>query len=1651
MEEVDRARALNALLALPRLERMLRVYRTWVNMEGVEGGMALSRRELQCVLEFPALDQHVTFLFDTFQCRKSLSTRNISSPRVDLVTLLTTAALLAQGALADKARFVFSLVDLDTEDDIVEAELALVISTCCNGLLRLGLIKEEEEMTEMDAMAVAYEAFDFVELEDGDKMTLAMFLKWFVFHPRPKELLERVSCLFSVCDAVRKMKEALEERRRSLNVELFRRYNDVHFGSLDEQAEGVGVLAGPMAGKVSAVEAGVLEVGREDDVYFQQLHAVCQILGPVIGCVSPRFARVLIECDGDAEVACVAIDRLTLEEICVAQLVKAYRPAIFVMTELTPGRTYDLSYRGLLKKETGVLQTPREHLPAFRLVIVSEDRYLDGCIAALAHDLERTYTLFNQEGQPDDIERLQNTFYIQNYSEARLILGPILGRITPRTARILVELDRAVLNLVCHLTDSATAHSYSMQAKVDAFTPTILKIEGLQPGTRYSIHFEGLMESKDTVLGYVLTPPWVSLTSEWLVVNCNSMADFLTTERTDSLETSQWPRILANGMSSFTAQLAGDISHRNGDPLGDRDDEEQQNFNPWHSIEDEYLSEPLSSPQLLLHLGGQVDMSRAFTNEELAKLIVRLAGLVESSQHNEDTEEFQKLRAELRHRMQEAYRVSWGVPPMKRLLRYCSNLMLLNEGSDLYFSRNDLLRILGADDRNEISDAALGSVVAILRGLAFELWQLYQNQLWVDLAERELKYDTKSSGNKTAFSTTFGINRIVVANVNHEVHAYCNAVETEGSASKMAAQTSGEASNASTISLFSAASWKIIDEALENSNTASEAGSTGATPARPKNSVQQLVLVVSGDLMEWGGSKLFPALRSEVPMHEAAFECFEWVRRELNVQGTAAEGGEAELFLASLRRKVRQRLQQRYHLCWNVPNVRETLAHTSNWFLRSQADVAPFFRNHEALFTEAARIVLGEAKAIVADYQLSLMQQDPEVVADVTTDSSPNTEAGNTLLPNPSEENRPGQPEDKKKHSEGINVPKSMTEEHLKKSEERNQTQKEAEAGMGDVDNASKCIDTAQFIHNGEVGIFVCDMRNTPRNDVVTCNNRLLTPLTPHERAVIGEKQWMQLEKALKKKAVMVFVLCLELPLILTDAKHVDAMREETTLSGGADPVQEEATGRWKLYDRQTISQHWVSCRRQLEQLLNLLFRWKAKHRGRDVIVLSGGMRVGLETLLQDHETKLSIRNVTVGPLTAWVEPDFDNMPLDGTACPTFMGSAAQRDERFTFTHSIVSNKNYLLIHAVVTREQAAKPVGMGEARVETKSASIETEFITDDDRVDSVHPVNLYQRFPTWWANYVPMGKIVFWDDTVMMRAQSDEDMTALARYLQDGRDFTAALEVLFEKHQFAEAARMEELRSKHRRRQQGPEELRVSLRAVFAELWKLLPDTHRQRLVYFRDEFVFDFLLGYIAPELFENDIAQDEDAERPPLEFAAFSALCRDFIFNACVLHLSLRMQQEDELRTIALQRVEGRRQAAQREAQRLLQDQQRVDGEAELERLWQEDPDEYTRRKLAEQEGTLQEKQAKSEAAREQRKAEKLRDVEEELAIAKKQRKLDKLAESGNDPHEFDRRRELLAARIRKLDERKRHRETEEARRREKKERKKKAMAAQQKNT
>nr|KAE8943529.1 hypothetical protein PF009_g6753 [Phytophthora fragariae] len=1656
MESLDRARALNALLALPRLECMLRVYRTWVNVEGVEGGMALTRRELQCVLEFPTQEQHVDFLFDTFRCVSAAS-----KPRVDLLTLLTTAAALAQGALVDKARFVFALVDLDTEDDIVEAELALVISSCCSGLYRLGLIPDEDRVSEMDAMALAYEAFDFVELEDGDKMTFAMFLKWCVFHPRPKALLEKISCMFAACDAVKKMNEALQEHRERLEKVSLCHYDAMHFGSFDEGVEKVEVV-----GQV---------------VPIQGLRDVRRVLGPVVGCVSSRAARVLIECDAEA---------------------------IFTLTELTPGCTYNLSFQGLLNEEFGILRTPHEHLPAFRLVVVSEDRFLDGATEEGASSelpsgrpwsfgCKLTHLTRGESGEmmqmwnqslrakndatdschrtiiaelgatswglyPKEQARLLHLIFrklekhprfhiVYNHDEARLILGPVIGRVTPRTARILIELDRPVPNLVCTLTDPVTSQSYSSRTNVQSFAPTILKVEGLQPGTRYAINFEGLMESKGAGFGYVLTPAWVALISGWLVNPVQQLVLVISGDLMAWGGSKTFPAIRSEIVKLFEKLFAWklvDRGRRDVAVICSRTNGSSISF----EVTDEKISEKLtltcvgsiSEARELLHRdpkkakgaapvvvkGATISkghFSKRFSYRSITNTAISAASGSSSAvagrekQSSADSEVANRVPARCRTFVSYCFVTDYRRGFFDETLRFFPPRVSLPKAVvGPVIGRMVLSEATNAEAKEPLANGDPGDPLIMQFTVPILLEINADARVVCVVTDILANQDVRVVQTLTRYHPqVFEIPALVPE--RRYVYRF------EGIANSRSRRGSFHTPPSASAALnFLAVSSNFPEQMEETSDSLWAA-------------IRKRVQV------SWCGLDMILHLGGQVPMHEAAFECFEWARRELKHRGKDLMENEIDKLLTSLRRKVRQRLQQRYRLCWNIPNVRETLAHTSNWFLRSQADVAPFFRNHETLYTKAAQLVLAEAKQIVADYQLSLMLQDASTVPETTSE-----------LLTPRAEIPPDQPQvivrDNNERDARISDSKVSESSKGKRldgnedSEANNQGHTEVES----VDNsANGRIDTAQFIQTGEVGIFMCDMRSTPRDDVVSCNNRLITPLTQQERAVISEKQWMQLEKALKKKAVMVFVLCMELPLILSDAKYVDAMRENAGVSS-IDPGQEEASGRWKLYDRQTMTQHWVSCRRQLEQLLNLLFRWKMKHRGRDVIVLSGGMRVGLETMLQDRDTKLSVRNLTVGPLTARVEPDFSDMPLAGTACPTFLGGA-QRDERFTFTHSVIASKNYLLLHAVITREQSEQQGGAREASVAIKSASIETEFITDDGHVDTAHPVGRYRRFPAWWADYIPMGKVVFWDDTVMMRAQSDEDVTLLARYLQEGREFTAALEVLFEKHQFAEAARMEELRSKHRRRQRGPEELRSSLRAVFAELWKVLPESHRQRVAYFQDEFVFDFLLGYLAPELFDDDKAQED--ERPPLEFAAFSTLCRDFIFNAGVLNLSLSMQQEDERRAIALQRAEALRQAAEREAQRIQQELQRAEDEAELERLQHEDPEEYAKRKLAEHEIAQQEKLAKAEAAREQRKAEKLRDVEEELAIAKEQRKLDKLAESGNDPHEFTRRRELLAARVRKFEERKRLREADEARRREKKEKKKleKAAQRQQKET
>jgi hypothetical protein len=224
---------------------------------------------------------------------------------------------------------------------------------------------------------------------------------------------------------------------------------------------------------------------------------------------------------------------------------------------------------------------------------------------------------------------------------------------------------------------------------------------------------------------------------------------------------------------------------------------------------------------------------------------------------------------------------------------------------------------------------------------------------------------------------------------------------------------------------------------------------------------------------------------------------------------TDSAGNQDEDF--RLRGQVRKRMQQHYRRAWNLPNAREVLSNCSNWFLRSQADVAPFFgmdgfrddsgdTSITATTRQATQVVFEEAKRVVADYQLALMREVPvgdgERAASITTavvsvasDGEKKEEVD--IVPPPSQDddglksNQSDPPEDQSSH---VTAP-SLTEE------------------SADTDDC-----TAQLVQHGDAAFFVCDMRSARPNDVVTCSGRLQKPLTQQEHPIIGERQWQLLE-----------------------------------------------------------------------------------------------------------------------------------------------------------------------------------------------------------------------------------------------------------------------------------------------------------------------------------------------------------------------------------------------------------------------------------------------------------------------------------------------------------------------------------------------------------
>ena len=242
----------------------------------------------------------------------------------------------------------------------------------------------------------------------------------------------------------------------------------------------------------------------------------------------------------------------------------------------------------------------------------------------------------------------------------RALLGPIIGRVTATTAVILLEVELPAV-VTCILTDILTRKTYKFVNTMPGRRPKAFVAKGLMPERRYAIHFNGIARWNQHRGGLTTTPEDDQITSLSL------------------------------------AFVQADRPNR----LGVHDP------NPWHMLH-EQLEYPWGGPDVVVHMGGQVNPARCF--DEVLTLLRREGaekGLLEEA---------------AKDRIRSVYRFAWSLPHTKEVLARTSNVMIWNDV--------DLSEGFDQPDGGPGLGSESASWGPTLLRLTRSVFREYQRQLW---------------------------------------------------------------------------------------------------------------------------------------------------------------------------------------------------------------------------------------------------------------------------------------------------------------------------------------------------------------------------------------------------------------------------------------------------------------------------------------------------------------------------------------------------------------------------------------------------------------------------------------------------------------------------------------------------------------------------------------------------------------------------------------------------------------------------------------------------------------------------------------------------------------------------------------------------------
>ncbi|KAH9155541.1 hypothetical protein AeRB84_002503 [Aphanomyces euteiches] len=1325
---------------------------------------------------------------------------------------------------------------------------------------------------------------------------------------------------------------------------------------------------------------------------------------------------------------------------------------------------------------------------------------------------------------------------------AKILLGPVVGKLTATSVRILIEVDRDVEACTCVCTNTGTQESHEITLPLPVRIPKVFPLADLKPNCEYSITFKGITPLEQVTA--FRTPHIAPFAFDVIVIHDSNWHNL-------SQPNSPWEDILKS--SSYHALDASATATENGDDLTRPD-------NLWSYIHDTSTSLPLCRPLMIIHNGAQAHSKHAFSDKELVTMVHRLLDM--------PSEEWVNLRPEIQHRLQEIYRVQWGISPFRDALRVCGNFMLFDE-DDLYFAAS--LVESKFDDKLDV----VAQILQFFREIAQTVWFYYQNQLWIDLNEDILTSHTSNFvqyGQCTFVLLNKTLNHVAISPVEQQKKlTKRNSTKTAGIDLTKVAQANN---------LLPPASWLVLDDALiaaktdtkllsivlcvdlleasmaslyligvtrlmekvfdwknqnlyerqvcilmQSSTTndiynvtdqrshatiqlipcgsvtnakrytepsyppaghfskrftfARQAGAQGATewarsyrhfhftsdldtvewyqieqrlpdlgyccailgPILGRMSLQSneetldyfvtvnILLEVNSkakitcvltDIMSNTEIRVSQDVEANVPVsfvctplrpssrYSYSFEglanredrkgVFHTPSKQLNALNIVAVStnfpqerlvGEPNLWEALYDRLlvpwhgidivlhlggqapmqevandclrwlqsqpkdgnssrwsqlIRTRFQQAYRQVWNTPFLRTVLSHTSQSMIWSGSDIASFFGR-----PAAALIKDGATNADMADMQL---------ITNAAKDAA-------RMYFNALGWRR----NDKEKLEQIEDDPPGEGSETTAEGQQQPTT--------AVVDYYSIRMDL--------LAVFVFDMRSTDEGDQISCNGRLASP--PTERPLISEAQWLAFEGVCRKKRVRVLVLVMEFPLFLSS-------KAESFDGRGS-----------SLYNTTRLEAHWLSCPAQLDQLVSLLFRWKEKIDGRDVVILSGNLWFGLDTFIQDAKSSFGLHNYVTGPITGPVR----KFPYEDE------GSIL--DKKFSFVHRFPPPQaNYVLLEISIIEEQLPD-------ESLAHSAFINGELVhADNMRV--MHDPKRLNRWPSWWRNYCPMAPTAFWSD-IVLKSQPTE----VNRIIREETGITNMLKPLYEKYNFVDTTRMEELQSTTLS-PKGDEGIKRFER-VLGDVWGMLTPALKKICANVQDRFVLD-----IAMKTLQQDL-------NGPIDMATFQAVCKEILTNAALIHVAMTLHDEDEADELSKKQQEALREMELERRRKIAEEQRAKQEDEHLAELQKRSILEYAQEKNRLEKEKADKAAADREAAKAAKKAardaEKEKQREEDLSIRKEKSALKQMKqtldeqtaarggeqtdESRDKEMEWTRRTHMLQARIQRREEQK----------------------------